>query len=146
MLANAAGRVFVGQRIDNPGAAWQMPQGGIDDGETPAQAAQRELLEEIGTTAAEIVAESADWLTYDLPPELLGSVWGGRYRGQRQKWFLMRFTGQDSDIQINTAHPEFDAWKWLPLEELVGVAVPFKRDIYQQVLTQFTPLIREWVG
>jgi len=146
MLVNATGGVFVGHRIDHPGEAWQMPQGGIDDGETPAQAAVRELLEETGISAAEIVAEDPLWLSYDLPPDLRATLWGGRYRGQRQKWFLMRFTGGEDDINIHTAHPEFDDWKWLPLEHLVAVAVPFKRDTYRHVVDLFTPMIRNWIA
>src|SRR5438034_9930760 len=109
MLLNPAGRIFVGRRIDMPAglAAWQMPQGGIDAGETPRQAALRELKEEIGTAKAEIVGESRGWLQYDLPAELAGRIWGGRYRGQRLKWLVMRFTGSDSDINLATEHPEF---------------------------------------
>jgi putative (di)nucleoside polyphosphate hydrolase len=124
MLINPAGRVFVGQRRDTPDA-WQMPQGGIDRGETPRVAALREMEEEIGTAAAEIVAETQDWLRYDLPPDLLGRVWGGRYRGQKQKWVAARFTGTDADIDLATAHPEFDAWQWVePAELKAGKAGP----------------------
>jgi len=115
MLLSRAGEVFVARRIDMPMLpAWQMPQGGIDPGETPAQAALRELKEEIGTDKAEILGESRMWLKYDLPVEFAGGVWGGGYRGQRQKWFAMRFTGNDTDIDLATDHPEFDAWKWIP--------------------------------
>src|SRR3712207_4482347 len=118
MLINGDGRVFAGQRKDTPGA-WQMPQGGIDPGETPQQAALRELHEEIGTDKAEIVAESDAWLCYDLPAHLVGKVWRGRYRGQRQRWLAARFTGRDTDIDLATEHPEFDAWQWVEPEELV---------------------------
>lgn len=141
MLINSAGHVFVARRIDTPGDAWQMPQGGIDADEDPATAARRELLEEIGTDQAEMVAETADWLTYDLPDHLIGKAWKGKYRGQKQKWFLMRFTGQDSDINIDTDHPEFDAWRWMPLADVPKFIVEFKRDIYEQVVAEFTPLV-----
>lgn len=139
-LFNRDGLVFAARRIDTPGDAWQMPQGGIDDDETPRQAALRELEEEIGTAQAEIVAESADWVRYDLPPELVGKVWNGRYRGQRQKWFALRFTGADSDIDIVTKHPEFCDWRWLPLAELPRRIVPFKRAVYEQVAAEFAHL------
>jgi putative (di)nucleoside polyphosphate hydrolase len=141
LLFDAAGRVFVGRRIDTPDA-WQMPQGGIDAGEAPAQAALRELEEEIGTAKATIVGETADWLTYDLPPELLGRVWGGRWRGQRQKWFACRFHGDDADIRLETAHPEFDAWRWVAIGELPTLIVPFKRAIYEAVVAELDPVIR----
>ena len=137
MLVNARGRVFVGRRIDTP-AAWQMPQGGIDDGETPAAAAFRELKEETGTDRAEIIAETPDWLRYELPAELQGKrIWGGFYRGQEQKWFLMRFLGRDADFDLDTHHPEFDAWKWVAPAELTALIVPFKRPLYEQVLAAF---------
>ncbi|PWR21702.1 RNA pyrophosphohydrolase [Zavarzinia compransoris] len=140
MLINPAGLVFVGQRLDNLVEAWQMPQGGIDKGEEPAEAAFRELGEETGTTKAEIIAESADWLTYDLPAELVPQVWKGRYRGQRQKWYAMRFTGTDADINIETRHPEFAAWRWAPHRDLPGLIVPFKRALYEAVVAEFAPL------
>jgi len=140
MLINRAGRVFVGRRIDMPAglAAWQMPQGGIDPGEIPRQAAIRELTEEVGTGRAEILAESRGWLSYDLPPEIAGGMWGGRYRGQRQKWFAMRFTGDDADIDpAATEHPEFDAWDWVIPERLPELIVPFKRQLYLDVVAEF---------
>jgi putative (di)nucleoside polyphosphate hydrolase len=138
MLLSRASKVFVARRIDMPMLpAWQMPQGGIDPGETPVQAALRELKEEIGTDKAEILGESRTWLQYDLPVELAGGVWGGRYRGQRQKWFAMRFTGSDTDIDLATDHPEFDAWKWIPPERLPEVIVPFKRQLYIDILAEF---------
>jgi putative (di)nucleoside polyphosphate hydrolase len=118
-------------------SAWQMPQGGIDPGETPMQAALRELCEETGTDKAEIIAESREWLHYDLPPPLAGTAWGGRYRGQRQKWFLMRFVGQDIDINLDRHEAEFDAWKWVPPAELPGLIVDFKRAIYVALLEEF---------
>ena len=120
--------------------AWQMPQGGIDPGETPRQAALRELKEEVGTDKAEILAKSREWLHYELPEELraqFGGMWGGRYRGQRQKWFLMRFAGADHDIDLATEHPEFDAWEWVEPARLPDLIVPFKRQLYQDVLVEF---------
>jgi putative (di)nucleoside polyphosphate hydrolase len=141
MLVNPAGLIFAGQRLDSPTAAWQMPQGGIDDGEKPRAAALRELGEETGVTAdlVEFVAKTDDWLIYDLPPDLLGKVWGGRYRGQRQKWFLYRFTGRDDQIDIATAHPEFDRWKWTRADDMLAAIVPFKRQVYEQVIAAFRP-------
>jgi putative (di)nucleoside polyphosphate hydrolase len=138
MLLNRRGEVFVARRIDMPmTSAWQMPQGGIDAGETPRQAALREMREEIGTDKAEILGESVGWLQYDLPPDLAGEVWSGRYRGQRQKWFVMRFTGSDADIDLATDHPEFDAWRWVAPERLPELIVPFKRQLYVDVLAEF---------
>jgi putative (di)nucleoside polyphosphate hydrolase len=140
MLLDAEGRVFVGRRIDTP-EAWQMPQGGIDPGETPRGAALRELKEEVGTDRAEIIAETAGWLRYELPEALRGNVWGGRYRGQEQKWFAMRFLGRDRDIDLATHHPEFDAWKWAAPAHLVRDIVPFKLALYQAVLKEFAPIL-----
>ncbi|HUO89787.1 MAG TPA: RNA pyrophosphohydrolase [Rhizomicrobium sp.] len=137
MLVNRDGLVFVGRRIDQTVEGWQMPQGGIDDGETPAEAALRELEEEVGTNKARILREMDEWLTYDLPPHLLGVALHGRYRGQKQKWIAMRFTGEDRDININTAEPEFGSWKWLALEALPRLIVPFKRDTYTRVIAAF---------
>ncbi len=141
MLIDDAGRVFAGRRLDNPDA-WQMPQGGIDPGESPRAAALRELAEEIGTDRAEILAESRDWLAYDLPPELAAKVWGGRFRGQRQKWFAMRFTGADADIVLDTAHPEFDAWRWMAVADLLDAIVPFKRALYAAVIDEFRRFLK----
>jgi putative (di)nucleoside polyphosphate hydrolase len=139
MLMNREGRVFVGQRIDTTLEAWQMPQGGIDPGEDARTAAIRELGEEVGVgpELVTIVAEAPEELLYDLPPELIGKVWKGKYRGQRQRWFLLRFEGEDSDIRIDTAHPEFRAWRWVKPEELPRVIVPFKRKLYEDVLAAF---------
>lgn len=139
MLANTAGEVFVGQRIDNEGPAWQMPQGGVDEDEEPQRAALRELWEETGVlpSLVKVEAETQDWISYDLPAEIAGRIWGGRFRGQTQKWFLLRFQGSDSDINIATQHPEFSKWRWLPPEELVDAIVPFKREVYQKVLEEF---------
>ncbi len=136
MLINRDGLVFVAQRIDMPSEAWQMPQGGIDAGEEPRAAALRELKEEIGTDRAEIVAESRDWYAYDLPAEL-GFLWGGRYRGQRQKWFAARFGGSDADIDIATATPEFSAWRWAKASSLPVLIVPFKRPLYEALVAEF---------
>lgn len=142
MLVNDANLVFVGQRIDTTAEAWQMPQGGIDEGETPQQAMFREMEEEIGTRRASVMAESADWLTYDLPDNLKGKLWKGKYHGQTQKWFLARFTGQDSDINLQTAHPEFHQWQWVKPEQLPDLIVPFKQELYRKILQEFLPLIR----
>ena len=134
MLINRDGNVFVGRRIDQTIEGWQMPQGGIDEGETPLQAVFREMKEEIGTDKAELLREMTDWLTYDLPPHLVGVAFHGRYRGQRQKWFALRFTGEDRDIDLATKEPEFSHWKWLALEALPRLIVPFKRDTYTKVI------------
>lgn len=146
MLINAQGQIFAGQRLDAPAgvAAWQMPQGGIDAGEKPRVAALRELWEETGVTAdlVEKLAKTEDWVTYDLPPELLGKVWGGKYRGQRQKWFLYRFTGRDDQINIATEHPEFSRWRWIGAEEMISSIVPFKRGVYEEVVAAF----RNWLA
>ena len=142
MLLNAANRVFVARRIDMSSDAWQMPQGGIDPGEEPRAAALRELGEETGTDKAIIIGESSRWMNYDLPVEMVGQLWKGRYRGQTQKWFLMRFTGIDSDINIATETPEFTEWRWIEPAQLPDVIVPFKRDIYRQVVAEFAPLIQ----
>jgi putative (di)nucleoside polyphosphate hydrolase len=139
MLLNAEGKVFVAKRIDMTSEAWQMPQGGIDEGEDPRDTALRELEEEIGTRKATIIAESKDWLTYDLPDHLIPIIWGGRYRGQEQKWFMLRFDGADEDINIETEHAEFSEWKWVPMETLPEVIVPFKRDLYLQIVAEFKP-------
>ena len=141
MLINAHGKVFVGQRTDARVEAWQMPQGGIDPGEEAKIASLRELGEETGIAAdkVELIAVSPHDLTYDLPPELIGKVWKGKYRGQMQRWFLYRFLGTDSDINIATEHQEFRAWKWIDPVDLPDVIVPFKRDLYEQVLALFAP-------
>ncbi|HYM30258.1 MAG TPA: RNA pyrophosphohydrolase [Candidatus Cybelea sp.] len=142
MLFDGKGRVFVGRRIDQTAEAWQMPQGGIDDGEDPRTSALRELEEEIGTDKAEIIAESRDWLIYDLPPDLADRVWKGRYRGQKQKWFALRFLGRDKDIDLGKHHPEFDAWRWVALDDVPGVIVPFKRDLYERIVAEFRHLAK----
>jgi putative (di)nucleoside polyphosphate hydrolase len=140
MLLDPRARVFVGRRIDTPNA-WQMPQGGIDSGESPRAAARRELKEETGIDTAKIIAEAKDWLRYDVPVELQGIAWGGGYRGQEQKWFAMRFTGDDRDIDLNTHHPEFDAWKWVSASDILTLIVPFKRALYEAVLAEFAPIL-----
>jgi putative (di)nucleoside polyphosphate hydrolase len=143
VLFNRAGLVLVARRADLPNAeapagGWQLPQGGIDDGEDPRQAVLRELAEEIGTDRAEVIGEHDAWLTYDLPPELIGVALKGRFRGQRQRWFALRFIGEDSDIRLDLdPHPEFDAWRWVELAALPDLAVPFKRAIYQVLVESF---------
>ena len=135
-MFNAAGQVFAAERIDTPGA-WQMPQGGLDKGEKPWPAALRELKEEIGTAKADMLAET-DWLRYELPLDLVGHVWHGKYRGQEQKWFAARFTGVDRDIDLAAdKHPEFRAWRWAALAELPELIVPFKRPLYVSIVTAF---------
>lgn len=142
-LFDRRGLVFIGRRPGFSGAegahgGWQLPQGGIDDHEDPATAVMRELEEEIGTSSAEIVGEHPDWLTYDFPAELVGRALGGRYRGQRQRWYALRFTGTDADIRLDhDPHPEFDAWRWARLAELPALAVDFKRPIYQELARSF---------
>lgn len=139
MLINADGHVFVGQRNDRDVDAWQMPQGGVDKGEAPQDAALRELWEETGVTAdlVEVIAETDGWLPYDLPHDIVPRIWKGRYRGQEQKWFLLRFNGTDDQVNIQTEHPEFTEWRWLPVDQLVDNIVPFKRDVYAKVVAAF---------
>lgn len=141
MLVNLRGHVFVGQRRDNDAPAWQMPQGGIDQGETPRDAALRELWEETGVPGdlVSVEAETAGWIRYDLPADIVPRIWKGRYRGQEQKWFLLRFLGNDAQIDIATPQPEFTEWRWLPPAELPGTIVPFKRAVYERVLAEFAP-------
>lgn len=147
MLINRAGLVWAGNRIEavDTGSplTWQMPQGGIDEGESPQAAAFRELREETGTDKARIIGEIEDWLTYDLPPHLLGRALKGKYRGQKQKWFAMRFLGEDGDIDIAADdHQEFSEWAWVPVSELVELIVPFKRGIYETIVERLGPLAR----
>jgi putative (di)nucleoside polyphosphate hydrolase len=140
MLLDRGGLVFVGRRIDQTVEGWQMPQGGIDEGETPAEAGLRELKEEVGTDKAVVLREMDEWLCYDLPRHLVGVALHGRFRGQKQKWLALRFTGKDGDIDIKTEHPEFAAFKWLAMDELPELIVPFKRDTYKKVIAAFRDL------
>jgi putative (di)nucleoside polyphosphate hydrolase len=144
VLFNAAGQVLVARRAgfanaEGPPGGWQLPQGGIDEDEDPRGAVFRELQEEIGTANAEIIGEYPDWLQYDLPDELIGKAFKGRYRGQRQRWFALRFQGEDADIRLDLdPHPEFDAWRWADLSELPELAVGFKQPIYEKLAREFT--------
>jgi putative (di)nucleoside polyphosphate hydrolase len=148
VLFNREGLILVARRADLPNAegapgGWQLPQGGIDEGEDPRVAVLRELAEEIGTDRFEIIGEHPEWLHYDLPPELVGVALKGRYRGQRQRWFALRFTGSDADIRLDAdPHPEFDAWRWAELAELPALAVGFKRAIYETLAAVFAPFAR----
>lgn len=139
MICNLEGKIFAGQRLDSHMDAWQMPQGGIEEGEDAMDAALRELQEETGIPPdkVEILAETPDWIPYDLPHHLVPKLWKGRFRGQKQRWFLMRFLGSDTDINIETEDPEFSRWCWLPPEELLSRIVPFKRDTYERVIREF---------
>jgi putative (di)nucleoside polyphosphate hydrolase len=139
MLVNALGEAFVGQRSDRDQDAWQMPQGGVEKGEAPDEAALRELEEETGVSRelVTIVAETRGWVPYDLPYDLVPHIWKGRFRGQEQKWFLMRFEGRDDQVKIETKHQEFSQWRWLPVTELVPNIVPFKRAVYEAVVAEF---------
>jgi len=150
MVLNRAGQVWIGRRHnapaepEGPGTWWQMPQGGVDEKEDPAKAALRELHEETGIRSVAVIAESRAWYTYDLPPNLRPSAWGGRYRGQKQKWFAARFTGSEEEVVLARAGhaPEFDAWRWADIDELVALIVPFKRAVYEQVVQEFRPLAK----
>ena len=139
MVLNKSGDVFVAQRLKHYANAWQMPQGGIDPGEAPAEAALRELEEETGINSSKVVilSETQNWISYELPANLIPKLWNGQYRGQKQKWFLMRFLGEDTDIDIETEEPEFSAWKWIAPSALPDAIVPFKRDVYVAVLEAF---------
>jgi putative (di)nucleoside polyphosphate hydrolase len=151
MVLNGDGFVFLGHRADGPeepegpGTWWQMPQGGIDEGEDPREAVLRELYEETGIRSVSIIAETPGWLLYDLPPELQGKAWGGRYRGQKQKWFAMRFTGDEAEIDV--CHPpgghtsEFNEWKWVPVGDVPRLVVPFKRYVYERIVEEFADLL-----
>jgi len=139
MLFNSLGHIFVGQRIDTYKSAWQLPQGGIEQGEEPEAAALRELEEEIGTCNAKIIGEIETWLDYDLPSELAGKLWEGRFRGQTQKWFAMRFLGNDIEINpTKVKNPEFSDWKWANIGEIQKMTVPFKREVYSKIVSEFS--------
>ena len=157
MLLNAEGLAWIGRRADHGGAAdaegpgtwWQMPQGGMNDGEDPEDAARRELHEETGVRSISLLARTRDWLLYDLPPELVGIAWEGRYRGQKQLWFAARFEGEESEIDIGPREghdAEFDAWRWVEMADLPGLVVPFKRPVYESVVAEFAPLLRNAGG
>jgi len=143
MLLNPQGQVWVGQRRDSTLEAWQMPQGGLDEGEEPLDGALRELEEETGIARdlVEVIARSRTELDYDLPDDLVGKLWGGRWRGQRQWWFLLRFLGSDADVRIDTKEPEFRAWRWVDPADLPSMIVPFKRDLYTRVLAEFAAFL-----
>lgn len=150
MVINTAGLVWIGRRQGSPGdpegldSWWQMPQGGIDEGEDPVTAALRELAEETGIRSVEVLGETKDWIKYDLPPELQGKAWGGKYRGQKQKWIAVRFTGDDSEIDLSPLpghKQEFETWRWVPLGDIAATVVPFKRDVYRVVTTEFASFV-----
>lgn len=143
VVMNRHGEVFAGQRIDNPGSAWQMPQGGVDEGETPLEAALRELGEETGIapSSVDVMGETENWIPYELPFELVPKLWKGRYRGQEQKWFLLRFKGDDSEIDIARENPEFSIWQWMAPDDLIEKIVPFKKSTYEQVFGSFADKI-----
>ena len=144
IIMNHDKKVFSGQRLDNSNQAWQMPQGGIDEGETPIYAAYRELYEETGIKKEKVeqIATSKSWINYDLPQELIPRLWGGKYRGQKQKWFLFKFNGFDDDIDINTEHKEFSNWCWMSPSSLMNSIVPFKKEVYKKVFNEFGNEIR----
>jgi putative (di)nucleoside polyphosphate hydrolase len=141
MLINHDKKVFVGQRADRFSDAWQMPQGGIDEGEEPLAAALRELQEEVGTSSVDVIASTEDWVSYDLPIEIIHELWNGQYRGQKQIWYLMRLKGGNEQINIATEVPEFIQWKWVELEILPEVIVEFKKELYQKLVEYFKPMI-----
>ena len=140
VVINNDGLVFVGKRIDSNLNAWQMPQGGIENGESPRNAGLRELKEEIGTNNVKLIGEIDNWLNYDIPQKLSSKLWNGKYRGQTQKWLAFQFLGNDDEININTEDPEFKEWKWEEHKNLVNLAVPFKKDIYKKIINEFSHL------
>ncbi len=142
MLLNDINQLFVGQRLDSSSEAWQMPQGGIDPEEPPIEAAYRELQEETGISSHHVtlLKVSSQWVSYDLPPDLRGKLWGGQYVGQKQKWFAFRFLGKDQNIHLTTATPEFRSWRWVEHDEIMSLIVPFKKTIYEEILAEFSDL------
>ena len=139
MILNSDNKILVGRRIDHPSGYWQMPQGGIDESENPEEAVWREMMEEIGTNNANLVKVSSQWINYDIPKETLSKLpWGGKYIGQRQKWFIFNFTGNDNDINVETLNPEFSEWKWMNNKDLIENAVPFKRRVYKTIIDEFS--------
>jgi putative (di)nucleoside polyphosphate hydrolase len=141
MIVNKDRLVFIAKRVDHKVGGWQMPQGGIEVGETPSKAAMREMYEEIGSNNGVIIAESKCWYSYDIPKFMVPKLWDGVYRGQKQKWFLIKFTGEDSQININTPNREFVSWKWNNVDNLNDVVIPFKRRLYSAILNEFMPVI-----
>ena len=140
VIINDQSKIFTGRRLDST-KAWQMPQGGIDEGETPYQAGLREMMEEVGTNNVELLGEMQEWLNYEIPKKLAKRLWHGKYIGQTQKWLAFRFLGKDVEININTKHPEFSVWKWEKAEQLSKLAVPFKKDIYEKVLKEYSEFL-----
>ena len=141
ILLNSQKKVFVGKRIDNPSNHWQMPQGGVDENENFLEAAKRELMEETSIKSVKLIKEIDGWLTYNLPKNLLGKIWEGKYRGQNQKWFIMNFIGKDDEINIKTKNPEFLEWKWVEIDQLIDVVVDFKRDVYKKVTSEIKKVV-----
>ncbi len=141
VLLNSDNKVFVGKRIDNPVNFWQMPQGGVDDNENLLYAANRELKEETGVKSTKLIKEIDNWLTYELPKNLLGKIWKGKYRGQKQKWFIMRFVGNEEEINIKTKNAEFLEWKWIDANQLLNVVIDFKLDVYKSIVKELNILL-----
>ena len=145
VIINDKGQIFLGKRVESKFEAWQMPQGGIFVGETPSKTVKREMKEEIGCDSGEILAETKKWYSYTIPEFLINKLWDGQYKGQQQKWFLIKFTGQDSDININTDNPEFREWRWAYISEMLEIIVPFKKLLYKAVLKEFDPIIKNYI-
>ena len=141
VLLNSDNKVFVGKRIDNSVNFWQMPQGGVDDNENLLYAANRELKEETGVKSTKLIKEIDNWLIYELPKNLLGKIWKGKYRGQKQKWFIMRFVGDEEEINIKTKNAEFKEWKWIDVNQLLNVVVKFKHDVYKSIVKELNILL-----
>lgn len=142
MIVNSQKKIFIGKRTDSKNPfSWQMPQGGINSGETPSKAALREMKEEIGSDSGTIIAETKNWYCYDLPTKAIHRMWNGQYKGQKQKWFLIKYTGLDSEINLMTEHPEFSRWRWIKLNQLTRVVVPFKKSLYEAVVREFKNIL-----